>query len=196
MTLLNHVNLMAQYNQWMNEQVYGAADRLSPAALHQDQRAFFRSIIGTLNHILVADLIWLGRFATHPTPFPALAGVRDSVQTAGHQPLALDDLMYRDFSELDQARQNLDALICRWCGELTEADLEHPLVYKDTKGVPSVRPLGSLLMHFFNHQTHHRGQVTTLLSQAGIDVGVTDLLALIPDLEPESSPVEAPVEAE
>jgi uncharacterized damage-inducible protein DinB len=194
MTRLHHIQLMAQYNEWMNQKVYTAAGDLAPAALHQNQRAFFGSIIGSLNHILVADLIWLGRFASHPTLFPALAGVRDTVQAAGHQPLALDEMMYRDFSELDQARQNLDALIRRWCEELTEEDLDHPLAYNDTKGVASVRPLGSLLMHFFNHQTHHRGQVTTLLSQAGIDVGVTDLLELIPDsviAEPEIAESEA-----
>ncbi len=72
-------------------------------------------------------------------------------------------------------------IVTEWAGALAETDLDHPLHYANMKGATTARNFFSLVMHFFNHQTHHRGQVTTLLSQTGIDIGVTDLLALIPD---------------
>lgn len=78
----------------------------------------------------------------------------------------------------------MDALIVYWVCELNDAHLESNLVYSSVAGVRFARRFGDLLQHFFNHQTHHRGQVSTLLCQCGIDVGVTDLLARIPNVEP------------
>ena len=69
-----------------------------------------------------------------------------------------------------------------WSTELTEDDLGHILSYKNMKGVAARKSFAGLLVTFFNHQTHHRGQATTLLSQAGMDVGVTDFVALLPDV--------------
>ena len=96
-------------------------------------------------------------------------------------PAALSQVLYRDLSALFDVRKQLDATIVAWAGELTLADLDHVLEYRNTKGDPKRKLFGSLVLHLFNHQTHHRGQATTLLSQAGLDVGVTDLLALIPE---------------
>ena len=78
-------------------------------------------------------------------------------------------------------RSRLDGHISDWVAALTEQDVEQHLAYSNMKGVPAQRPYASLMLHFFNHQTHHRGQASTLLFQAGQDVGVTDLLALIAD---------------
>jgi uncharacterized damage-inducible protein DinB len=78
----------------------------------------------------------------------------------------------------------LDGVITAWTGALTEADLGAALHYARMNGEQYAKPLFDVLLHFFNHQTHHRGQASTLLSQAGVDVGVTDLLALIPNLDP------------
>jgi uncharacterized damage-inducible protein DinB len=75
----------------------------------------------------------------------------------------------------------LDAIINAWVREVREEHLAHVLEYTNTKGVVARKRMSSLVLHFFNHQTHHRGQVTTMLSQAGIAFGVTDLLAGIPD---------------
>ena len=82
---------------------------------------------------------------------------------------------------LSEERKKLDAIIIAWAAELSPADLDHVLDYRNMKGVPQRKLYGSLVLNLFNHQTHHRGQATTLLSQAGLDVGVTDLLALIPE---------------
>jgi len=172
-----NLRLLAEYNRWMNDKVYEAAGRLDAPALVADRGAFFGSILGTLNHLVAADLIWLGRFREHSAS-PPLLGALDAWPVPG----SLDHLLYPDFAELREHRRRLDALIADWAAALREADLDIPLEYRNTKGVLARRDLGSLAVHLFNHQTHHRGQATTLLTQAGQDVGVTDLLMLIPNL--------------
>jgi uncharacterized damage-inducible protein DinB len=168
--------LMATYNEWMNAKLYDAAAKLPAAELAKDRGAFFGSILGTLNHLVVGDTIWLKRFAAHPANPAALGAVR-----ALPQPSALNEVLFTDLGELRVRRQLIDAAIKEWAASLTDADLAHVLRYANTKGVKSQKRFSSLVTHFFNHQTHHRGQATTLLTQAGQDVGVTDLLALIPN---------------
>jgi len=176
MTLLNHLRLMAQYNQWMNQSLYAAAAKLSEAKLKENKQAFFGSIFGTLNHIMVADIIWLKRFAKHPANHLSLEPIR-----LLESPKSLDQVFDVSLEQLQQQRIKLDENIINWCNELTESDINYHLQYNRMNGEPNLKVLGSLMLHFFNHQTHHRGQLTTLLSQEGIDVGVTDLLALIPN---------------
>jgi len=172
----NHVRLMASYNEWMNAKLLEAALKLSDEALAENRKAFFGSILGTLNHIVVGDTIWLKRFATHPAGYAALDPVR-----ALPAPVALNQILFTDIRSLAAHRRMLDGVISKWAASVADADLDHVLRYANTKGVVSERSFFSLVMHFFNHQTHHRGQATTLLFQAGVDVGVTDLLVLIPD---------------
>ena len=173
MTVKAHFELLATYNQWMNNKVYEAALRLDNTELTKDRGAFFGSILGTLNHIYVGDIIWLKRFASHPTS-PSLSDVIE-LPTPRH----LDQILFEDIGELAKQRAWLDNQIIHWVEQLSDQDLDSLLSYHNTKGIPANKHFGSLILHFFNHQTHHRGQVTTLLSQAGEEVGVTDLLALI-----------------
>lgn len=170
--------LLGEYNEWMNAKLVAAAAGLTPDALNADRGAFFGSIMGTLNHIVAGDTIWLRRFAMHPARHAALQPVLDLPAPDG-----LAAIYSTDLAELAAHRKMLDALIRQWVAALVDADLEHVLAYKNTKGVPSQKRFGSLVLHFFNHQTHHRGQASTLLSQAGVDIGVTDLLVLVPDVE-------------
>lgn len=167
--------LMADYNRWMNERMYEAAGKLDAAALSADRGAFFGSILGTLNHIVVADLIWLRRFAQLPPASPALGAL-----SAFPRPESLRQTLASDLASLRGLRQRLDGVIVAWAGELTPGVLSSLLSYTSTAGVASRKNYGAVIQHFFNHQTHHRGQVSTLLFQAGVDVGVTDLNALIP----------------
>lgn len=175
----DHIRLMATYNQWMNAKLYEAAGTLSAEALAAERGAFFGSILGTLNHLLVGDTIWLKRFARHPANYAALEPVR-----ALPDPLALNQVLFDKFEALAAHRTMLDAVIVEWANSVTDGELDHVLHYANTKGIESDKRFFSLVMHFFNHQTHHRGQATTLLTQAGIDVGTTDLLALIPNETP------------
>jgi uncharacterized damage-inducible protein DinB len=171
-----YVVQMARYNAWMNDQVFEAAAQLTEEALMLDRQAFFGSLFGTLNHIAVADTVWLKRFAG-ALPHSALAATHGL-----SMPRALDIELFNDFDGLRTYRELLDRIIEKWAAELTDDDLSHTLHYTNMQGVPAHKPLGGVLMHFFNHQTHHRGQATTLLTQAGQDVGVTDLITLIPNL--------------
>jgi uncharacterized damage-inducible protein DinB len=175
MSLTDHFKLLATYNQWMNTKLYEAAAQLSPQELAADRGAFFGSILGTLNHILVADIIWFKRFTEQPAgqaSLQAVVGLPD--------PISLDQIFHDNLPELSRQRSWLDAQIIHWIGEISEEDLSRTLSYCNTKGASFNRRLSYLLLHFFNHQTHHRGQVSTLLAQADVAVGVTDLLALIP----------------
>jgi len=173
---LDHLRLMAQYNGWMNEKLYAAAAHLSHEALVEDRGAFFDSVLGTINHIAIGDTVWLKRFATHPARFSLL----DALTTVP-VPASLKDLLYPDLAGLAEYRRWLDSLITDWVSSLREEHLDHALAYRSMAGVASERSFYGLLIHFFNHQTHHRGQASTLLSQTGVDVGVTDLLVLVPD---------------
>ena len=157
---------MALYNRWMNERIYDCCADLSDEERKQDRGAFFKSIHGTLNHILLADLIWFGRFKGEP--FTAFSG--------------LDDELYPEFDRLRGARKRMDAEILQFVDALDESRIAGELRYMTVVNpAPRVSPLWFALTHFFNHQTHHRGQVTTLLFQAGIDPGITDLMWL-PDV--------------
>ncbi len=176
MSRIDHIHLMAKYNEWMNAKLHEAAQRLPVEELVADRKAFFTSILGTLNHLAVGDTLWLKRFAAHPANYPALDPVRNRPA-----PARLDELLHADIQSLADYRKSLDRIITDWAHSIVDADLDHVLQYANTKGAVANRGFYSLVMHFFNHQTHHRGQATTLLSQAGVDVGVTDLLALIPD---------------
>jgi uncharacterized damage-inducible protein DinB len=169
----DHYAFMGRYNRWFNVRLYDAAARLDDAQRKRDLGAFFGSIHGTLNHLLLADRIWLGRFARQGS-FPMLADELIALPPV----TGLDMQLHEDFGALRADRERLDAAIEAFAAALPAAFLDSPLHYTTTKGVARCLPMWQALSHFFNHQTHHRGQVTTLLMQSGIDPGVTDLLAL------------------
>ena len=171
-----HIALLARYNEWMNNKLYEAAAKLPPGELEADRKAFFGSLLATLNHIAVADTIWLKRFASHPRFATALAPI-----AALPAPATLDQMLFDSLEGLRERRAFLDSQVLAWAPSLHKEDLDAVISYHRYNGDAHHKSLGQLLLHFFNHQTHHRGQASTLLSQAGIDVGVTDLLMLVPE---------------
>lgn len=179
MGLVDHLQLMAGYNQWMNEKVYAAAAQLGEQQLKKDRQAFFPSIFATLMHLLVADSIWLRRFASDPQ---LAAGLTDILPGLA-QTSRLDQQLFDSFADMQHYRISLDSHILNWINQLSSADIDRPFSYSNMKGVVSTKNLYLVLGHFFNHQTHHRGQATALLTQAGVDVGLTDLLVVIPNIE-------------
>ena len=170
--------LLAQYNESMNLKLYAVAGQLSAEQLVEDKGAFFGSLIGTLNHILAGDTIWLQRFAQHPARYSSLEPIRMMPP-----PASLTAIFSTDLSVLSVQRVKLDAITNALVAQVTEGELQQVVPYKSMMGVPSRKRFSSLLLHFFNHQTHHRGQASTLLFQAGVDIGVTDLLLTIPNEE-------------
>ncbi len=175
MSLKYHFEMLATYNQLKNAKVYAAASRLSAIELDRDRGAFFGSIQGMLNHLMVGDTIWLKRFATHPSSSSALHAVADLPS-----PIGLGQNFFNDISCLAKHRVWLDQQIVNWVTQLSRRDLDSFLSYYSTQGVPSQKQYSSLILHFFNYQTHHRGRVSAVLSQAGEHIEMTGLLALIP----------------
>ncbi len=167
---------MSAYNRRMNHQVYNASLHLKKDELEKNSGAFFGSVIGTLNHILVGDLLWLSRFKNHSDKYLSL-----NVIDKYPKPKGLDEKLYSDFAELYRVRKEMDEVICKWVEETEESDFENSLLYRNSKNITSSRNFGELVFHLFNHQTHHRGQVSTLLNQYGYDIGVTDFLIDIPE---------------
>jgi uncharacterized damage-inducible protein DinB len=176
MSLKNNFELLAKYNSWMNEQLFEMTSKLSGEELTADSGAFFKSILGTLNHILVGDIIWLKRFSTHHQSFSSLSYIADLPT-----PLSLSQVIYSDLNQLRDVRSKMDGVLVQFSIELTEQSLTESLSYTNTAGLSSTKNFGSLIQHLFNHQTHHRGQVTVLLSQLGFNVESTDFLIEIPD---------------
>ena len=140
--------MFADYNAWCNARLYDAAAKLSDADYRADRGAFFKSLHGTLNHLLVGDRAWMKRFTG-----------------AGEQPPSLDAILYDDFEALRKARQNQDTLIIRYIGGLSDDDLTRTIRYRTMVSPQTIeQTLSPALDHFFNHQTHHRGQAHSLLS--------------------------------
>lgn len=171
-----HLSLMARYNAVMNAKLVALLTPVPTEQLAQSRGAFFGSVLGTLNHLMVADLLWLNRM--RPYPYGAVLAPLDALP----HPTELSEILFEDMAGFAVARTQLDSLISAFVDGLSEADIASPLAYRSTMGLPFTKTLGPVLSHVFNHQTHHRGQITTLLSQMGLDIGVTDLAPLVPDV--------------
>src|SRR6266446_4042040 len=148
----------ARYNRLANEKLYEACGGLSDAEYRRDLGAFFKSVHGTLNHLLLGDTIWMTRF-----------------EGGAHPSTDLGAILHEDFATLRQARAAMDRRIERFF-QARPPDVERRTVrYVNNAGIDTEDPLSVILPHFFNHQTHHRAQVHTLLSQLGRDPPVLDL---------------------
>jgi uncharacterized damage-inducible protein DinB len=138
---------LAAYNKWANARLYEAALSLPEADYRRDVGAFFKSLHGTLNHLLVADRIWMKRLTGE-----------------GEHPDKLDAIIHDDRSALASARADEDDRIVRFVASLDDDALVGTLEYATTSGKAFEQPRADVLSHFFNHQTHHRGQAHTILS--------------------------------
>lgn len=175
LAFLENYRFLAGYNRWFNDRLYEACERLPDEERRRDRGAFFGSIHATLNHLVWGDRMWLRRFASQGVAFASLTeAVLALPADAMH-----GTMLYEDWAALRQARRALDAAIEGWTAEMDPAFPLATMRYANSKGVQREHPAWKALTHFFNHQAHHRGQVTTLLSQAGVDPGVTDLIARV-----------------
>ena len=155
----DYCQLMANYNGWMNERLYAVCSDFSDADRRRDRGAFFSSIHGTLNHLLWGDRMWLGRFTGVPFAFPAFGAD-----------------MFGSFDDLRRERVITDQAIVTWAASVRAEWLASTLEYESRVDGKTRRLSAAIaVVHLFNHETHHRGQLTTLISQAGVDPGVTDL---------------------
>lgn len=154
----------ARYNQAMNAQLYAACSELCDEERRRDMGAWFKSIHGTLNHILLCDKLWLGRFTGEP--FWAAS---------------LDSELFAAWDELQAEREAFDERLIAWIDALEAERLPHSLTFEPmSRPGPVTLPLWLAVSHLWNHQTHHRGQATALMNALGADSGATDLPALAP----------------
>lgn len=155
-----HFMMFAAYNQWANEQVFDAAAGLSEEEWQRETGAFFKSLMATLNHLLVADRIWLKRMTA-----------------TGDAPKTLDVILHGDFAALRAARKVEDKRIIDWIGEVSDAALAGRFTYITVTDMRTVsQRLAPALAHLFNHQTHHRGQAHAILTTLGRPSVVLDLV--------------------
>ena len=159
-----YVSMMATYNAEMNRRLYAAAGRLDEAALRLDRGAFWGSIAGTLAHLVWADRMWMSRFdAWEPAGVPL-------ARSAEPRPLA----------DLAAERTDIDARLQDWAARVDTSWLAGKLTWWSGAAQREMRrPVALLVVHLFNHQTHHRGQVHAMLTAAGQATGDTDLMLLV-----------------
>jgi uncharacterized damage-inducible protein DinB len=157
----DHFEMFAAYNQWANGVLYKAAHDLSSDELNSDRGAHFGSLIGTLNHLLCADRIWMRRFVG-----------------TGDAPTALNAVLFAELGPLEVARNAEDERISNWIASVPEEKLAQEFTYTPITNPQLVtQRLGSALFHFFNHQTHHRGQCHMILTSLGKPSLTLDLVA-------------------
>ena len=168
---MNHLPLMARFNAWVNDRLYGAVAGLAEAAYREDRGAFFGSIHRTLNHVLVVDRLWLGR-----------------IEGADHGSATLDRILYDDFDSLRTARRDEDRRQIELVAGLGEERLAAPVRYRRIigEGFEEARA-GHILITLFNHQTHHRGQVHAMLTQADVVPPPLDVMFFLDEIG-ESGP--------
>jgi uncharacterized damage-inducible protein DinB len=163
-----YVRTMARYNAGMNRRLYEAAGRLGDGERRKSRGAFWDSIHGTFNHLLWGDQLWMSRFDTSHWEKPATVQ-KDSAS------------MITDFATLDEARKQADEKILAWAGGVSDDWLAGDLSwFSGATGRDMKMPAGFLVVHFFNHQTHHRGQAHALITAAGEKTGDTDLFLVSP----------------
>lgn len=163
MITAEHPRLMARYNRWQNESVFGAAGLLDAAARQADRGAFWGSIQGTLSHLLWGDGMWMARFDGGARPDVPLA------ESAGY---------LADWETLKTARAAMDDRIDAWAEGLALPDGATLTFFSGVLGREVTKSYALCITHFFNHQTHHRGQVHAMLTQAGARPGDTDLFVM------------------
>lgn len=158
--MTNHFPMLAAYNAWANERVYDAAAKLPDADYRADRGAFFKSVHGTLNHLLVADRLWMRRFTGK-----------------GEVADRLDAILFEEFGPLRLGREAEDTRIIGYIDGLSPADLARRFRYRTISNPDDIeQPLAPALVHFFNHQTHHRGQVHGLLTGLTREAPSLDLI--------------------
>jgi uncharacterized damage-inducible protein DinB len=157
-----HFERMARYNRWANRRLYGAVAQLDESEFHAPRSGFFPSIAKTLNHLIVADRIWLGRFIG---------------KLSEHR--RLDEVPYDDFQQLTAAREAEDQRLISFFKELPASRIDGVFDYQNMAGEPRSQPMAPVLAHVFNHQTHHRGHAHAMLSSTRVAPPSLDMVIFI-----------------
>ena len=174
MSLVKNFKMMSLYNKRINDQLMTSCLGLSNDLLEKETHSFFPNIISYWNHILFGDLILLGRLALNH-----IGQLSPQDLSAFPTPTSPQDIYYNNLSDIAVLRKMIDELIIQYCAHLTDEDCEKFITYTTTEGLPVTKAAADITQHIFNHQTHHRGQLTCVLSQFGVDYGCMDLPAIV-----------------
>lgn len=163
--MINNFNRFARYNAWANQRLYDAAAQLTDEQYQTDCKVFFKSMNGTLNHILVADWVWMDRFEGKSTA-----------------PKILEAIIHPKLDDLRQAREKMDKVIIDYCGSLSQEQVDGSITYTPITTPKEITiELAPALSHIFNHQTHHRGQAHSILTQLTGNAPPLDLIYFYSD---------------
>lgn len=178
LTIVKNFRLLAIYNQRLNKQLLECCASLTKEMLEKETHSFFPTIINYWNHILFGDLILLRRLAVNN-----IAGLTIEDLGGFPQAQAPSDIYCASLSDIYTLRKKVDSMIVKYCESLTDTICEKPIRYQTTEGENIEQCVGIITQHMFNHQAHHRGQLTCVLSQFGVDYGCTDLPILVADIK-------------
>ena len=151
MTAIANFQLLANFNAWANMKIFSACKELDDAEYKKDRRAFFSSIHGTLNHLLVVDRVYISR-----------------IEGIDHGLKSFDQILFESLLQLEEARIKEDKRLIDLVNSLSEESIHKEITYKGFETGNTTYTINILLITLFNHQTHHRGQIHNMLSQAGV----------------------------
>jgi uncharacterized damage-inducible protein DinB len=157
------LQFLAEYNRKTNLELLAILEREDPTSLYRSTGAYYKSILGTVSHVLFTDIVWLGRMVSHDESLAAAVGALPAADSPD-----VVDRIWRDLAAFRATRQVADDCLARLVAAVPEDRLTEILHYNNLKGEPQAKPWWVILLHLFNHATHHRGQVATLLDQAGV----------------------------
>ena len=169
--------LLAKYNRWMNHSIYKTCLAMGQGNVDKNQNSFFPSISKTLNHLLLGDLVWLYRCSGDKGVMKFVDGNGDDFKIR-----SLDQVIFSRLEALWEKRKDVDNDIVEYVESLSPDQVNESIEYRSTDGSSHSKDLGTVLTHWFNHQTHHRGQITALIHQQGYEFGITDLIFIESEL--------------
>jgi uncharacterized damage-inducible protein DinB len=166
--------LLAEYNAYVNGVLYGLLEQVPPDLVSRDSRSHYGSILGLLNHILRSDLGRLSRFRASLQGFRSLA-----TAAIDFDPATAPKQLYANLADLGKRRQQVDDVFKAFAAELTDQTLRHEVTSTNAKGEQESFAVWEILLHLFNHQTHHRGQVSQILDAAGVQHDFSNVMTVL-----------------
>jgi len=174
LSLVNNFQMMAKYNKRINQQLITCCQSLSSDDLLKETDSFFSNIISYWNHILFGDLILLNRLAVN-----GISCLSETSLNGLPTPKSPHEIHHENFNDIMVLRNKVDVIITQYCESLSDLDCEKRITYQTTEGEMITKKVADITQHIFNHQTHHRGQLTCILSQLGVNYGCMDLPVIV-----------------
>ena len=166
--------LMARYNRSVNRQLFDLLEKQDAALLDSERGSYFGSIMGLLNHILLSDLGWLSAYRDSPVELAVLWTPVLDFEHPGWK-----GRLHNDLATLRRRREETDELFIRLIDSVGEEQLAGDITLTHSNGKTHTFPFGKILLHLFNHQTHHRGAISQILDAAGVEHDYSNLMRLL-----------------